>query len=194
MVTKFKMIKEAEELHRAELRENATIIANVIAIADQHNFTPTQLHENATHILANIAMNVEDGQPIKVMHVNSVAAFMAGIEAIANALPDATDERKKQNTLRVLAASGLDEFGQINDSTFPIVNLGARKEKLKAKYQAMIQQYMVTQARGTPRGMELAQEARRLQLSIDRAMRSAAQSRSVAPAGPSVAGSSPSHV
>jgi hypothetical protein len=194
MATKFNMIQQATKLHKTNLQESQAIVAYMAVVAEQQQITTEVLAESVTSLLANIAVTVQEGKPIKLMHLNSVAAFMAGVDAMADALPNSQDEEKKQNTLRVLAVAGLGADGFVNMATMPIVNLGARKEDLKAKYMTLIQDYMASQQSGKPNGTALMAATRQLQFAVDRAMRGASSPRPIAAAGPSRTGSSPSHM
>lgn len=191
METKFNMIKSANAADKKAKAQVNAIFANLSAFALMKNTTPQRLHESVTHLLANIATKADAGEPIKLMHVNSIGAFLAGVEAIAQALPSAPDPEKRTNTLRILATAGMGPDGTINDETFPIVNLGARKEARHKEMTQMVADYMDSQVRGEPNGRPLAQLARKLQMDVDSAMRSATQPQSAAPAGPSRTGSSP---
>lgn len=179
MATTFNLIKTANT-QLVELRnEVASICEAFSAIAKERNVSVQHLAESVTHILANIAQTAQAGKPIRLMHLNSVAAFMAGVDAIAQGLPNAKDQDKKRNTIRALAVAAIGPDGEINDATFPIIDLGARKEDLKTKYAALLQNYV----RNPKNGQELSLAARQLQLAVDRAMRSDAKPRSFAPAG-----------
>lgn len=192
--TSFKMIKQAAKATNTILQENQAMVARLTAIAEQQSITPDALTECVTNLLANIAVTVQEGKPIKLMHLNSVAAFMAGVEAMSEALSTTQDEAKKQKTLRVLAVAGLGEDGFVNMATLPIINIGAQKEALKSKYMTLIQEYMTSQQSGKPNGTALMAATRQLQFAVDRAMRSSTAPRSLAPTGASMSGTPNPHM
>jgi hypothetical protein len=165
------LLQAANANLKSQENTSSNIAKQFTIIAESINQSPNLVFENVTHLLANIANTVLNGKPIKLLHLNSVAAFLAGVEAIAKALPVTSDEMKKQNTLRVLATAGLDDSGQINDSTFPIVNIGAKKQDLQSKYADMIKKYASSLTLGQPDGQQLGQAVKQLQFFIDKAMR-----------------------
>lgn len=186
--TRLNLIKTANIQYNEKERLYDTIRRNVSVIAEEHNTTADVLVENVTHILANIASTAEEGAPLKLMHINSIAAFMAGVESLAKALPTSQDRVKVQNALRYLQASKVGPDGFVTTAVAPIAQLGARKPGLMSKYDQLIKDYIVSQSRGQPNGGQLAQAAKQLQMLIDQAMRTAssttASPRSSAPAGP----------
>lgn len=195
MATKFNMIKSANNADRTQLKQQAATYTMMMEYAEEGKISVQELAESVTHILANIATTASSGAPLKLMHLNSIASFMAGVEAIAKALPTTQDEIRKQNTLRVLTAAGVQPDGTVSYAVTPIAQLGARKQDIHGKYSAMVQDYAASTARGEPAGQELAQAARMLQAQIDRAMRQAAAPQNKpAAAGPSMTGSSPSSI
>lgn len=154
------------------------------------------LPEDVTHILANIASTASAGKPLKIMHLNSIASFLAGVDIIANALPISQDEQRKANTLRVLAAVNVGPDGFITSQAAPIAQLGARNQAKHDYYADLVTQYMNGVESGQPEGQQLIMVAKKLQQQIDQAVRLAspvAQNRTAA-AGPSMTGSSPSSI
>lgn len=129
------------------------------------------LPEAATHVLANIAHTASSGKPLKVMHLNSISAFMSGIETIAKMMPQSQDETKKANTIRVLSAAAVGSDGFVTGAVAPIAQLGARNEQQHNKYSTLVNDYMKTVESGKPDGRSLAQAARLLQQQIDQAVR-----------------------
>ncbi len=194
--TRLDLIKSANSNRSAQLLQTNTIRSTLRIIAEEQDLTAQQLSENVTHILANIAQTTADGAPIKLMHLNSVAAFMAGVEAIAKALPNAQDPGKVQNTLRYLQAAKVGSDGFVTTAVAPIAQLGVRKQELMAKYDKMVKDYALSVSRGQANGQELSAAAKQLQQSIDQAMRvatsTAAPQASTASAGPSTPGTAPS--
>ena len=193
--TRLDLIKNANSKRSERLLQDSTIRSTLRVIAEEQDSTAQQLSESVTHILANIAQTTTDGAPIKLMHLNSVAAFMAGVEAIAKALPNAQDPGKVQNTLRYLQAAKVGADGFVTTAVAPIAQLGARKQELMAKYDKMVKDYALSVSRGQANGQELAAAAKQLQQSIDQAMRvatsTAAPQASAPAAGPSASGTAP---
>lgn len=194
--TRLDLIKNANSKRSERLLQDSTIRSTLRVIAEEQDSTAQQLYESVTHILANIAQTSASGAPIKLMHLNSVAAFMAGVEAIAKAMPNAQDPGKVQNTLRYLQAAKVGADGFVTTATAPIAQLGARKQELMAKYDKMVKDYALSVSRGQASGQELAAAAKQLQQSIDQAMRVAtstsAPQASAPAAGPSASGTAPS--
>lgn len=184
----FDIIREAEKLAAAQQQTAANVAAHLSVLSESSKIETTVIAESVLNLLANLAVKAEQGETLNLMHQNSIAAFLAGVETIANALPTATDETKKENTLRALALAGLDSSGMINDATFPIVNLGARKAGLHSQWADKLKQYS-----SSGEGQRLAQELRRLQMSIDRAMRSSMKVAPMQPTGAGMKGMAPAH-
>lgn len=179
MDTKFDMVKTAH----AARKHNKLVVEGLQKVG--------VLAENVTSVLANIAVAAEEGKPIDLMNQNSIPSFLAGVEAIANALPHSQEQDKKENTIRVLAAASIGRDGMVTYAVTPIAQLGARKDTLRAKYAQMVNAYAHT---GDERdGAILAQAVRQLQMKIDQAMRVAAApvQNQPAKAGASQPGSTP---
>lgn len=203
MSVKFNMIKKAHVYNKQQLQINKAIHKNLTMIAEQYSTNVTTLTESVTNVLANLATTTSAGEPFKVMHLDSIASFLAGVEAIANALPSSQDEIKKQNTLRALAASAIGPDGHVTYAVTPIAQLGARNQELRNKYVKLVQDYTIGAERGQADGRALTMAIRQLQINIDQAMRQtssnmqqgpqAAQSDTQPPAkaGPSQPGSTP---
>lgn len=134
------------------------------------------LVEDVTHVLANIAVSASDGQPLKVMHLSSVAAFMAGVDLIANKLHTITDQPRKAATLKMLAAAGVGSDGFVTTAVAPIAQAGVRNPVILTQYKDMVSQYMASIDARNPNGDALAKSARKLQHQIDRAVRLASSS------------------
>lgn len=203
MSVKFDMIKKAHALNKHQTKMNEAIRKNLTVLAEQHSTTASTLTESVTNVLANLATTTSAGEPFKVMHLDSIASFLAGVETIANALPSSQDELKKQNTLRALAAAAIGPDGNVTYAVTPIAQLGARNQELRSKYVKLVQDYTMSADRGQPDGRSLTMAIRQLQLNIDQAMRQASSSvrqgpqaaasdtRPPAKAGPSQPGSTP---
>ncbi len=163
MAKSFDIIRAAEKQSREQQTAAANIAAHLAHLSESAKVEPKVIGESVLNLLANLATKAESGQEMDLMHTNSIAAFLAGVETIANALPVSKDQEKKENTLRALALAGMDSSGMINNATFPIVNLGARKSALHKQWATKLAGDTQT----------VAQSIRRLQMSIDRAMRMA---------------------
>lgn len=169
----FSMIKTANRALAEAAATASYVQANLTVLAETQNQTAEILAENVTHVLANIANAAQQGEELKLMHTNSIAAFLAGVETLAQKLPDQSPD-KSANALRVLAAASIDPDGYVTYATTPVAQLGARNEPVMQKYQKVVNDYVTSQSRGQPDGTQLAQLARKLQMNIDRAMRIAA--------------------
>lgn len=169
----FNLHKAIEQLRSSTAKEIEQIRENFNNFGQEKQLNPALLAENVTEVLANIAIAAEEGEPLKLMHLNSIAAFLAGVDTLATKLPSMKDETKKQNVLRVLAAVGIDGEGYVTYATTPVAQLGARDENLLAQYSKLVQDYAQSQSRGRADGKLLAQTTRGLQQKIDKSMRQA---------------------
>lgn len=172
-ITRLELIKSANSKRSEQLLQTNTIRSTLRLIAEEQDIPVQQLSENVTHVLGNIAQTAATGEPIKLMHLNSVAAFMAGVEAIAKALPNAQDPSKVENTLRYLQAANVGSDGFVTTATTSIAQLGTRKQELMTKYDKMVKDYTLSVSRGQANGQELSAAAKQLQQSIDKVMRTA---------------------
>lgn len=172
----YDMIKKANKARAERQMTNENVLTNLKVLAESSKQTSQVLAENVTSVLANIASTAQQGAELKLMHLNSIAAFLAGVETLAQRLPNSQDATKTTNTLRVLAAVGIDPEGHVTYATTPVAQLGARNEQLMQKYQKIVNDYAQSQSRGQPDGKMLTQAARQLQVNIDRAMRQASGS------------------
>lgn len=194
MDTKYKLIKPAANKLRAINLSIQHIQSYIQGLAEAQDMTPVALSESVTNILANIAVTAEEGKPLQLMHTDSIASFMAGVEAISQSLPVSQDQTKRENTLRVLAAAAVGPDGNVSYAATPIAQLGARKEELRNKYLQLVNAYA---AGSNPEaGKALAQAARMLQQQIDQAMRqgSAPIQNQPAAAGSGQPGSAPGNL
>lgn len=171
----FTMIKRANQARVELLSETDAINSNLVILAETQNQTSDVLAENVTHVLANIANAAQEGDELKLMHQNSIAAFLAGVEMLAQRLPEASPE-KLTMAMRVLAAASVDPEGYVTYATTPIAQLGARSPDLMQKYRKIVDGYVQSVSRGSPDGTKLAQAARKLQMTIDRAIQLAQSS------------------
>lgn len=172
----YDMIKKANKA-RAEIQSmNENVLTNLKTLAESSKQTSQVLAESVTSVLANIASTAQQGGELKLMHLNSIAAFLAGVETLAQRLPNSQDANKTANTLRVLSAVGIGPDGNVTYATTPVAQLGARNEQLLQKYQKLVNDYAQSQSRGEPNGQQLTQATRQLQVAIDRAMRQASGS------------------
>ncbi len=151
------------------------------------------LEETVSHVLTNIAINAEEGNRFKLMHSQAIVAFMAGVEAIARALPSSTDDEKKNKTIKILSLVGIGPDGLINTAVQPIVDVGLKFPDLMAKYQPLVRNYVTNN--NEQNGMLLANAARKLQMEIHQAIRLSLpqQRKPFAQAAPSAPGNPPGH-
>lgn len=183
-MTKFNMIKLATQTVVETRLVTENIRSNLAILAESQKQTAQVLAENVTHVLANIANAATQGEPIKLLHLDSLASFLSGVQLLAANLTTDPDAEKRSKTLRALAAAGIDPDGHVTYAVTPIAQYGARNEATLAKYKKMVQDYAQSQSRGQPDGQQLAATAKQLQTSIDRAMRIAANKK----AGPEASG------
>lgn len=158
----FKAINKAAE-------EAASSATNIITNLASLSTDVEPLAESVTHVLANIAATVHDSRPFTLMHVDSVSAFLAGVEVLAHALPHATDANKIANTLRVLTVISIKD-GVVSPEAAPIARLGALHIESLAKYRHLVRQYVASVQSGHPHSDTLLKEVKHLQLMVDRAM------------------------
>jgi hypothetical protein len=173
MDTKFNLIKAANQLDTSVKKTDKIIRSNFQTLAEAEETSAQLLAEGVTHLLSYIANTAAGGKPLKAMHIDSVSAFLAGVEAIATALPKSQDVLRTQNTLRVLAQVGFGPDGELTTAAAPVAQLGARKPDLRDKYAKLVQDYSLSSSKGQPDGSALAQATKKLQVMIDRAMRQA---------------------
>lgn len=194
MDTKFKLIKPAATKLRALNLSIQHIQSYIHGLAESQQMEPAALTESVTNLLANIATTAASGQPLKLMHTDSIASFMAGVEAISQSLPVSQDQTKRENTLRVLAAAAVGPDGNVTYAATPIAQLGARKPELRDKYLQLVNAY--ASSGDEQAGKALASAARMLQQQIDQAMRQGSQPvmNQPAAAGAGQPGSSPANL
>lgn len=170
MAKKLSMLQTANTNAVEVTTTNKLIKESLTALAAKQGVEPQQLYESVTHVLANIASTASDGKPIQLLHTNSVAAFFAGVERLANVLPN-MDEPNKSKGLRLLTTASVGPDGHVTYQVAKIAELGARDDRLYKSYLQMVTDYVTSVSRGQPNGEPLAQAARQLQMNIDRAMR-----------------------
>lgn len=194
MNSKLKLIQSAQAANVAQRQMEQQIVETITILAETAGITADSLTESVTHVLANIANTVTNGQPLEVMNAKSIADFLAGVDKISTTLPNAQDEVKKQNTIRALTAASLLNDGTPNMAVVTIVQYGAKNTELTDKYTKIVMDYMNSVQSGNPRGQELANIVRSLQQKIDQSMRISMQParQSSAPVGPSAPGVTPS--
>jgi len=164
---KLKLIPATALAIQREAEEQEAIQAGLARLAEDAH----QLSEAATHVLANIATTAEKGEPIKLMHLNSVASFLAGIHALSFQLPNSNDPIKKSNTLNVLLKASVAPDGLVTDAVRIIAQHGSRYPNIQQMYADMIQKYTKSVDMRSPQGEQLAKRARTLQQKVDSAMR-----------------------
>lgn len=195
-MSKLSLIQAAANTKASRDHRTQVIHSSFAILAEQQGTTAQAVAESVTHILANIAATAQEGTPLKLMHLDSIAAFMAGVEAIANALPNAQDTNKVQNTIKYLQAAKVGADGFVTTATAPIAQAGIKHRELMSKYSQMVKDYTLGASRGQANGAELVSAAKQLQTQIDQAMRvasSGSQNRYAA-TSPSSVGTNPSHL
>lgn len=173
----FKLINKVNKARHEVQQVTENTHTNLTILAETQNQTADILAENVTQVLADIATAAQQGDELKLMHVDSIAAFMAGVEMLAHQLPEQSPE-KATMTMRVLSAASVDPEGYVTYATTPVVQLGARNEPSMQKFNRMVRTYVQSQTQGRPDGTTLAQAARQLQANIERAMRTSQESQS----------------
>jgi len=158
-----------------QLMEANTRILSNLALLEQ---TTPNITESVIQILANLADTVERGINFSIMHADSVSAFLAGVDTLANALPNTTDAVRRQNTLRVLSSIGI-KGGLVTTSATPIAVLGSQREAAYTRYGALVKEYGASVRVGQPYSTKLLPAIKYLQLSIDRAMNAASHHESI---------------
>lgn len=126
--------------------------------------------ENATHVIASLATAAQDGRAVDA----KAAEFLAGIEAIAQKLPNSRDAIRKSNVMRALAGCQIDNQGNLNQASELFAKLGQEKYELLGKYQNLIRRYIEARSgkTGSQPTQQLVQALRKLQMDVDVAMRS----------------------
>lgn len=191
MATKFKLIKEIHSSQKVALTE---------ALAIQEGFNEIGvLMENVTHVLANIATKAEAGEEIQAASQDSIAAFLAGVEAVSQRLEQPKDPARAQSMVRLLNKCGIEQDGTINLSCVPVAELGAKFPDIRKKYYRLLALYNMSLERGRgAANKELIRAVRVLQHEIDTAMRSVTTlqrpPRPMAATGPAQGGTAPGHL
>lgn len=161
MATTLKLIKETLTSTNNQLNISKRIVENFnyfTFTSPVNEQSPITLAESVTHVLAGLAQNSKNMNP------RSVASFLAGVEQLSRALAQSQDEKKTQNTIRVLADAALkhDELTKQslpNNSVVVIAQYGAKFPELMQKYERIVND-----------PQQLDQAARQLSGPIERAM------------------------
>lgn len=169
----FNMLKQATQVAEEQVVASDHAFTTLTALAESSNQSFIVLAENVNDVLAHLAQTVANGEEIKMMHYNSVAAFLAGVDKLSSALPDGNDASKRSTALRVLAAINMDPSGHVTQSAAPVVQLGAKDEQLMQKYQKLVADYTQSHSRGQADGRVLTNAIRQVQANVDNAMRKA---------------------
>lgn len=173
MVTKFKLLNTVHAVTK-ELVEHSQMVM-------QRLNEMQVLGEDVTHVLANIAAKASAGEEIQAASAASLASFMAGVELIAQKLPTTSNEQAKKSVLSVMANMQINPDGTITTNVQPVAEYGARKnQQAMSKYETLFTKYEHSLAQGAPDGAQLVQAANRLQVEIDRALRTAMAAKNVA--------------
>jgi hypothetical protein len=171
-MTKFTLLKTANQTAITRLSEETTIRENFTTLAGQHNTDSNLLAESVIDVLANIAAAASTGKEFKAMNIDSTAAFLAGVEKMSQVLPKLQDPGKG-NMLRALTAAGIGKDGFVSTAVAPIAQFGAKDDQLRQKYADLLKSYIASIPSGHPAGDTVVTAVRRLQVSISMAMKSA---------------------
>ena len=191
MVTRFKLIPTIHTTQKTTLTEARQIIEGFTSVG--------VMVENVTHVLANVSTKTTNGEEISLASQDSIAAFLAGVDVIANRLPQSTNSNKTQSLVRMLNKCGVEFDGTINTSCVPIAEIGAKFPDIRKKYYRLLALYNMSLERG--RGVandSLVRAVKVLQHKIDSAMRTTMVNRPqrrtpMAATAPSVGGTPPAH-
>lgn len=192
MATKFKLIPSIHTTQKAALTEAQQIIEGFTSVG--------VMIENVTHVLANISNKAANGEEISLASQDSIAAFLAGVEVVADRLPQSTaDDNKTQSLVRTLNQCGVESDGTINTSCVPVAEIGAKFPDVRKKYYRLLALYNMSLERG--RGVandSLTRAVKVLQHRIDSAMRTTMVNRPqrrepLAATAPSMGGTPPAH-
>lgn len=190
MATKFKLIPGIHSAQKQELTE-------AVAITEAFEQTGVLL-ESVTHVLANITTKAEAGENIQAASQDSIAAFLAGVEAVADRLPQSQSQEsgKAQSLVRVLNKCAVGQDGYISTDCAPIAEIGAKFPDIRKKYYRELALYNMSLERGPgAANKSLIRAVRVLQHKIDSAMRSVSRlqpkSRPMVGTQPSAGGTPP---
>lgn len=145
MATKLKMIQEAQSIHTANNQRTELIISNVTFLAEQANVSTEQLLESVLSVLANFANYVQQGKKVlSLNNINSMAAFLAGIETINTAaLNNQIKPAAIPNVIAAYANAKIEPAGGVvSHDVQAIVDVGAKHADLVQKYRDELQQYL----------------------------------------------------
>lgn len=191
MATKFKLIKDIHVGQKEALSEALAITEGITKLG--------VLVENVTHVLANIANKADAGEEIQAASQDSIAAFLAGVEAIADRLPQTQDSTRAQSMVRTLNKCGIEQDGHITTSCVPVAEIGAKYPDVRKKYYRLLALYNMSLSRG--RGVannDLIRAVKVLQHRIDGAMRTVAtltpKAKPLANTRPSMGGTPAPHI
>lgn len=129
-----KLIKEAQAQLQQYTTEVNYISENVTFLADQDKVTSQNVFEGITHVLAGLS------QTANQMHPRTVAAILAGTEALSQGLIKMS---QPDNALRVLQNAAMarnDTTKQIlpNEYTAKLAEYGAKFASLVKKYENVV--------------------------------------------------------
>lgn len=155
-----KLIKEAQVQLQRKTVAITNITENVNFLAKQEDVQPQEVFESITHVLAGIS------QTANQMHPRTVAAILAGTEALSQGLMKMS---QPENALRVLQNAAMarnDTTNQVlpNQYTTKLAEYGAKFASIMKKYETIV---------NSPE--ELQKQANILSSQIQRAMTQLAQ-------------------
>lgn len=126
MATKFKLLSDIQSSQTA-------ILEYADSVAKQLNEMEV-LAESVLNILANISNKAGAGEEIQAASAESLAAFMAGVEALANQLPSVENEKTKKSILSIMSNVGINPDGTVTTNIESVAILGKKYPELYKKY------------------------------------------------------------
>lgn len=163
MATKFNILGKIQTVQSAML-ESADLFVSQLAEMEV-------LGESVLQLLANISTKASAGQTIDAASAESLAAFMAGVEALANQLPKVENDKTKRSILSLMSNIGVNQDGTATTNIDGVASFGHRYPDLYKKYIRAFKIYELSLQRNRPAGQPLERAAKRLQQQVDQAIR-----------------------
>lgn len=171
--SKISLIQTAQHRDHTISTTYANLVEHLTPVAKSANVSFETLVETVTQVLANFAAKASEGQPIVALSdINSLSAFLAGVEAIANNLPKTQNQQTKTLALQILNTIAIGQDQKVTPSALsPIIGQGAKYPDLVNNYKRVVQTYFTSLDQNRPNGAELVKAVKALQQNIDTAMR-----------------------
>lgn len=163
MGTKFKLLSGIQTQQTAVLEQADELMQRLNDMG--------VMAESVLHVLANIAAKAEGGQPVEAASAESLASFMAGVEALAQRLPDVRNEKTKRSILSIMSNAGINPDGTVTANVQQVAELGKGQKELYTRYIRAFKMYELSLQRNRPAGQQLARAAKRVQQIVDQAVR-----------------------